>query len=988
MTVLIQTLTSTPMTSAGLYLALILIVYSIYQRYLHPLAKYPGPFLACLTDLWQVYQFLTLKQPYTLTELHEKYGPIVRYGPDKLSITHEGAIQAIYQKGGRGMPKTEFYDAYGAAHPNVFGMRDEEQHSIRRRHMSHGFSMSYVKEMEQYLDLNIRILRDKIREHSSHNRAFDLKKALHYYVIDVLGELAFSQSFGIQETDDEARVPPVIEHSLLAAVTGAWPAMTATLKKYLPLVPYKPLQQLFAGRKACADLASECVRRRLGDFGGNRMSKSDDRKDILTNLILAKHPDTGEHLTQTDLETEAFGFIIAGTHTTSATTTLLFYHLLHNPRYMEECVKEIETNLPHLTYGETAYSVSAAEAALPFLRNCIRENFRITPVFTMPLARRVMSPTGVMIDGQHIPQGTSIAVCNHAFHHNPDVWGVDHNIFNPYRWENTEIAAKARLLMHFGLGGRQCIGKTIAMTNIYKIMSTLLTEFNFELADKQAQRKGIPELISVGISDLKEPLMVRAHVRMEKPGVQHFENDGDGGGDIAAKGRDHNDLEAFDRSHDESIKHSESDALTEDHRQYLIQRYGTVELDPIPDMTDADPYNWPTWKKIINLALVAFHAMMATFTASSIQSAFVEIAEDLGVSVQRASYLTSLVIAILGGAPLFWMPLSNRYGRRPIFLLSLLCSLVANVGCAKSPSYATMGFCRALVAFFICPAAAIGSAVVAETFFKKDRARCMGVWAVMVTLGVPLAPLLFGFVTSRVGYRWIYWILAITNGVQFIIYSIFGQETLYIRGSAASHVSNPTLRQRFLHVKRIDPAPLEIWDFLRPLGMAIRPCIMIPAAAYAMIFLLGGILPSIEMPQLFPEMFGLDSEQVGLQFIAMIIGSLLGDQVGGFLSDRWMLYGQKKTQRPVAPEFRLWISYPGIILTIVGVVIFLVQLDHASSQWNITPLVGVTIAAVGNQIVTTVSFTYAVDCYRSEAASVGVFITLVRQTWGFIGPFW
>lgn len=116
---------------------------------------------------------------------------------------------------------------------------------------------------------------------------------------------------------------------------------------------------------------------------------------------------------------------------------------------------------------------------------------------------------------------TSIAVCNHAFHHNPDVWGDDHNIFNPFRWENPDIAAKARLLMHFGLGGRQCIGKTIAMTNIYKLMSTLLREFTFELADKQAQEKclssgNIPELISVGISDLKEPLMVRAHVRVHE----------------------------------------------------------------------------------------------------------------------------------------------------------------------------------------------------------------------------------------------------------------------------------------------------------------------------------------------------------------------------------------------------------------------------------------------------------------------------------------
>lgn len=100
--------------------------YIIYQRFIHPLAKYPGPFLASLTDLWQVREFMSLKQPYNLTTLHEKYGSVVRYGPDKLSITDEEAIKIIYQSGARYMPKTEFYDAYGAAHPNVFGMRDED----------------------------------------------------------------------------------------------------------------------------------------------------------------------------------------------------------------------------------------------------------------------------------------------------------------------------------------------------------------------------------------------------------------------------------------------------------------------------------------------------------------------------------------------------------------------------------------------------------------------------------------------------------------------------------------------------------------------------------------------------------------------------------------------------------------------------------------------------------------------------------------------
>lgn len=33
-------------------------------------------------------------------------------------------------------------------------------------------------------------------------------------------------------------------------------------------------------------------------------------------------------------------------------------------------------------------------------------------------------------------------------------------------------------------------------------------------------------------------------------------------------------------------------ALSQEHRDYLLQKHGTLELDPIPDMTDHDPYNW------------------------------------------------------------------------------------------------------------------------------------------------------------------------------------------------------------------------------------------------------------------------------------------------------------------------------------------------------------------------------------------------------------
>ncbi|KAF7671296.1 cytochrome p450 [Alternaria burnsii] len=472
-------------------LILYLSTYIVYQRFLHPLAKFPGPFFASLTDLWQVSEFLSLKQPYNLTALHEKYGQFVRYGPDKISTTAEDAIPIIYQKGGRMFPKTEFYDAYGSHIPNIFGMRDESKHSVRRRNMSYSFSASSVKKMEDLLDENVKILKQKLCKYAESGEAVDLKRLFKLYTIDVLGELAFSRSFAVQETDDESRVPPVVEHSLLAAVTGAWPAMTFRLKRWLPKVPSQTLRRLFEGRAAVAKLAATCVQERLTALRNAKDLDDDaaapERKDLLTSLILAKDPDTGERLSQIDLEAEAFGFIIAGTHTTSATTSLLFYHLLEAPQIMRKCVTEIDSQLPALCEDKPAYALAEVEASLPFLRKCVKENFRDTPVFTMPLARRVLTPEGVTVGGEHIPFGTSIAVCNHAFHHNPAVWGDDHAIFDPDRWDQPETVARGRYLMHFGLGGRQCIGKTLAQTNIYKLTSTLLREFAFEYIRTYAQ---------------------------------------------------------------------------------------------------------------------------------------------------------------------------------------------------------------------------------------------------------------------------------------------------------------------------------------------------------------------------------------------------------------------------------------------------------------------------------------------------------------------
>lgn len=182
---------------------------------------------------------------------------------------------------------------------------------------------------------------------------------------------------------------------------------------------------------------------------------------------------------------------------------------------------------------------------------------------------------------------------------------------------------------------------------------------------------------------------------------------------------------------------------------------------------------------------------------------------------------------------------------------------------------------------------------------------------------------------------------------------------------------------------------MTLYEFVHPLTMARHPSILLPTCAYAMIFLFGNILATVEVPSLLQLKFGLNAEQLGLQFLGVIIGSVIGEQMGGRMSDFWMSRRSMRLNRKAEPEFRLWLSYFGFALTIIGVIVFLVCTQFSTpGHWSVSPIIGTGIGAVGNQLVTTVMMTYAIDCFPHEAGSIGVFVTLVRQVWGFIGPFW
>ncbi|KAH8703385.1 major facilitator superfamily domain-containing protein [Talaromyces proteolyticus] len=447
------------------------------------------------------------------------------------------------------------------------------------------------------------------------------------------------------------------------------------------------------------------------------------------------------------------------------------------------------------------------------------------------------------------------------------------------------------------------------------------------------------------------------------------------------------------------------ETLTPDHRSYLLARHGTANLIPLPIQGPQDPLNWPSWKKHVNLALVAFHGLISTAGAVGVTPAFNTWAVRFDTSITTASYLGSAQMIALAFGPLLWFPLASRYGRRPVWLISGFGSGLFNIGCALAQSYGALMTLRVFQAFFISPGIAMGQAVVAEMFFTHQRGRAMvivllGRFVLMLTLGPPVGPFIMGFVIQHLSWEWMFWLMAIINFAQFFGCLFFGTETLYNRNHPRTENQPGFLRQHF-KFGRINADPLTKEELLLPFRVLGDLRVLIPTVAYAIVFNFTLVLIPVEIASRFGLLFHLNAQETGINFLGLLIGLLsdflhtlhsccLGEIVSGPSSDLWQNKSFKKAASHTTPEHRLWLIYPGFALSTAGIVIFCVTLAEAEPlHWSIRPIVGTAVAGFGAQIVTTIAITYTTDCYQeNNASALGVAINVVRCTWGFTGPFW
>ncbi|CAG8092180.1 unnamed protein product [Penicillium nalgiovense] len=432
------------------------------------------------------------------------------------------------------------------------------------------------------------------------------------------------------------------------------------------------------------------------------------------------------------------------------------------------------------------------------------------------------------------------------------------------------------------------------------------------------------------------------------------------------------------------ISHEEEtfQSISEEHKNYLISKHGTWKLQPLPSMNDDDPLNWSQIHKNLQLGMISFHAFMCTFLASGIIPLYEILAEELNQSITSISYLTSVQILFYALAPLVLLPVMNRYGRHKTLLILTLGASAFNVGCVFSKSYSSLMIFRIFSAIFLSPGVAVGGSAVGEMMFKHELASKTGWWSLMVAMGVPAGPFITGFIQQRYASKYVFVLFAAINFGEFVAYLLLGRETLFNYKDLTRNHTNK-FKSLFQFSAIIPAYKVTFKGIIFPLTYFYSNWrIFLSTSLYSIIFCYTNIVTTVELPTVFGEKFHLDPQAMGLQFLAIIIGYIIGIQMAGWLSDWWM-------KRAHYREYRLWLSYPGFITTFVGLLVFGFQVVNAeNNHWNITPLIGLAILSFGCQLVSTTLITYCIDIIPHQATEIVLFIGFVRQVFGFIGPFY
>jgi DHA1 family bicyclomycin/chloramphenicol resistance-like MFS transporter len=163
---------------------------------------------------------------------------------------------------------------------------------------------------------------------------------------------------------------------------------------------------------------------------------------------------------------------------------------------------------------------------------------------------------------------------------------------------------------------------------------------------------------------------------------------------------------------------------------------------------------------------------LITFSGTLAMHIFVpalpEAARDLGAGVGGVQMTVSVYILGLAVGQLAYGPLSDRFGRRPVLMAGLTLYAIAGLAAAFAPDVHSLIVARLLQALGGCAGLVIGRAIVRDTALPQEAARRLALMNLMVAIGPGAAPIVGGALASSLGWRSIFFALALLGIVNLL----------------------------------------------------------------------------------------------------------------------------------------------------------------------------------------------------------------------------
>ncbi|SMN18085.1 similar to Saccharomyces cerevisiae YGR138C TPO2 Polyamine transport protein specific for spermine [Maudiozyma saulgeensis] len=399
-----------------------------------------------------------------------------------------------------------------------------------------------------------------------------------------------------------------------------------------------------------------------------------------------------------------------------------------------------------------------------------------------------------------------------------------------------------------------------------------------------------------------------------------------------------------------------------------------------------NPHNWPSWLRWFFTIVLSALVVCVAYGSACITGGLGTVEKKYHVSLEAAILSCSLMVIGFSLGPLIWSPVSDLYGRRVAYFVSMGLYVIFNIPCALSPNLGGLLVCRFLCGVFSSSALCLVGGSIADMFPASTRGKAIAVFAWAPYAGPVLGPLVNGFISVSTGRMdLIFWVNMAFAGVMWII-TAFIPETYapVILQRRAKKLRKETGNPKIMteqEAQGISLNEMMTACVVRPLVFAVTEPVLVATCFY--VCLIYSLLYAFffAFPVVFGELYGYEDNYVGLMMIPILIGATFAL---GFTTWCESKYIKLISERRPTPEDRLLGAKIGAPFAAIGLWLLgacaekhVIWVGPASSGMSFGFGMVLIYYSLNN---------YIIDCYVQYASSALATKVFLRSAGGAAFP--